>query len=515
MSSVLYPHSSYSWTPTFWPCPPCYIHTRPTAEPQPFGHVLRNISTLVLQLNPILLAMSSVLYPHSSYSWTPTFWSCPPCYIRTRPTAEPQPFGHVLRVISTLVLQPNPNLLAMSSVLYPHSSYSRTPTFWPCPPCYIHTRPTAEPQPFGHVLRIISTLVLQLNPNLLVMSSVLYPHSSYSWTPTFWPCPPCYIHTRPTAEPQPFGHVLRVISTLVLQPNPNLLAMSSVLYPHSSYSWTPTFWPCPPHRRMRTLWLGGAEGLICPKFYTDNHKHPPPWTLPAWRHPPSQNLKSTPPLGHCLCDVIIHIPKGLICSFLWRFFLLALPEFHPLFARIFLGGGQLPPPCPPPHTPMVLRDISTLVLQLNPNLLAMSSVLYPHSSYSWTPTFWPCPPYYIHTRPTAEPQPFGHVLRVISTLVLQLNPNLLAMSSVLYPHSSYSWTPTFWPCPPYYIHTRPTAEPQPFGHVLRIISTLVLQLNPNLLAMSSVLYPHSSYSWTPTFWPCPPYYIYTRPTAEI
>ena len=29
------------------------------------------------------------------------------------------------------------------------------------------------------------------------------------------------------------------------------------------------------HRRMGTLWLGGAEGLICPKFYTDNHKHPP------------------------------------------------------------------------------------------------------------------------------------------------------------------------------------------------------------------------------------------------
>ena len=75
-----------------------------------------------------------------------------------------------------------------------------------------------------------------------------------------------------------------------------------------------------PHRRMGTLWLGGAEGLICPK-----------------------------PLGHCLCDVIIHIPKGLICSFLWPIFSSCfarisptvcpnfthcLPEFHPLFARI-------------------------------------------------------------------------------------------------------------------------------------------------------------------------------------
>ena len=110
------------------------------------------------------------------------------------------------------------------------------------------------------------------------------------------------------------------------------------------------------HRRMGTLWLGGAEGLICPKFYTDNHKHPPPpWTLPAWRHPPSQNLKNTPtlghsqappPLGHCLCDVIIHIPKGLICSFLW-------PIFSSCFARISptvcpnLGGQLPPPPCPP------------------------------------------------------------------------------------------------------------------------------------------------------------------------
>ena len=95
---------------------------------------------------------------------------------------------------------------------------------------------------------------------------------------------------------------------------------------------------------MGTLWLGGgAEGLICPKFYTDNrrgyriswrggggvktfHKHPtplgpclcdvirppeywktpplldihkhPPWTLSAWRHPPSEKLKNTPTLGH-------------------------------------------------------------------------------------------------------------------------------------------------------------------------------------------------------------------------
>ena len=28
------------------------------------------------------------------------------------------------------------------------------------------------------------------------------------------------------------------------------------------------------------------------------HKHPPPWTLSAWRHPLSENLKNTPTFGH-------------------------------------------------------------------------------------------------------------------------------------------------------------------------------------------------------------------------
>ena len=131
---------------------------------------------------------------------------------------------------------------------------------------------------------------------------------------------------------------------------------------------------------MGTLWLGGAEGLICPKFYTDNHKHPPPpldiarvtsSTLPKFeKHPYSWTFTSTP-LGHCLCDVIIHIPKGLICSFLWPIFSSCfarisptvcpnfthcLPEFHPLFAR---GGGSCPPcPPPPPHTPMRQRRLA-------------------------------------------------------------------------------------------------------------------------------------------------------------
>ena len=49
-------------------------------------------------------------------------------------------------------------------------------------------------------------------------------------------------------------------------------------------------------------WMGGTPGA------------PPPWTLSAWRHqfekrPHSWTFTSTPPLGHCPCDVI-HIFQG-------------------------------------------------------------------------------------------------------------------------------------------------------------------------------------------------------------
>ena len=94
-----------------------------------------------------------------------------------------------------------------------------------------------------------------------------------------------------------------------------------------------------------------------PKFYTDNHKPPPLGHCPRdVIHPPKINTptlghsKHPPLLGHCLCDVF-NIPKGLICSFLWPFFLLALPEFHPLwcpnFTHCLFGGGGQCPPAPP------------------------------------------------------------------------------------------------------------------------------------------------------------------------
>ena len=109
---------------------------------------------------------------------------------------------------------------------------------------------------------------------------------------------------------------------------------------------------------------GGAEGLICPKFYTDNHKHHPPLdiarvtssTLPKFeKHPYSWTFTSTPPPGHCLCDVIIHIPKGLICSFLWpifsSYFARISPTVCPNFTHCLpeFGGGSCSPLPPPPR----------------------------------------------------------------------------------------------------------------------------------------------------------------------
>ena len=103
--------------------------------------------------------------------------------------------------------------------------------------------------------------------------------------------------------------------------------------------------------------------MICPKFYTDNHKHPPPppldiarvtsSTLPKFeKHPYSWTFTSTPPLGHCLCDVIINIPKGLICSFLWPIFSSCFARISPTVCPNFthclpeFGGAAAPPPAP-------------------------------------------------------------------------------------------------------------------------------------------------------------------------
>ena len=80
----------------------------------------------------------------------------------------------------------------------------------------------------------------------------------------------------------------------------------------------------------------------------------PPWTLSAWRHPPSENWKGPPlldihkhtPLGHCPCDVIHRI----------RHCILGLqakkgggPTLGPMLKSLHRGpkGGVRTPPPPP------------------------------------------------------------------------------------------------------------------------------------------------------------------------
>ena len=99
---------------------------------------------------------------------------------------------------------------------------------------------------------------------------------------------------------------------------------------------------------MGTLWLGGAEGLIAQNFTQitgadtgfpeggDFTSTPPPWTLSAWRHPPSGKLKNTPlpplllPKKRTTAAQKTELPKS------WG------------------GGGAAAPPAPPPHTPMTM-----------------------------------------------------------------------------------------------------------------------------------------------------------------
>ena len=111
----------------------------------------------------------------------------------------------------------------------------------------------------------------------------------------------------------------------------------------------------------------GGRGVDCPKFHIsqgisqDIHKPPPPpWTLSAWRHPPSENWK-TPPL----LDIHKHSPLDIVrvtSSALRKI------EKHPPptiaaaqkkdrrcpknWVAQKLGGGAAAPPAPPPHTPM-------------------------------------------------------------------------------------------------------------------------------------------------------------------
>ena len=47
--------------------------------------------------------------------------------------------------------------------------------------------------------------------------------------------------------------------------------------------------------RIQDFWKGGGVQARIQDF---SQAPPPPWTLSVWRHPPSENLKNTPTLGH-------------------------------------------------------------------------------------------------------------------------------------------------------------------------------------------------------------------------
>ena len=109
------------------------------------------------------------------------------------------------------------------------------------------------------------------------------------------------------------------------------------------------------HRRMGTLWLGRAEGLIAQNFTQITgadtgfpeggggfHKHHPPlpWTLSAWRHPPSGKLKNTP-----LPPLLLPQKKDRRCPKNW--------------VAQKLGGGGCSPPCPPRLIRLCLEQNTT------------------------------------------------------------------------------------------------------------------------------------------------------------
>ena len=114
------------------------------------------------------------------------------------------------------------------------------------------------------------------------------------------------------------------------------------------------------HRRMGTLWLGGQRGWFARNFTQITTSTPPldiarvtSSTLPKFeKHTPTTlGHSQAPPLGHCLCDVIINIPKGLICSFLWPIFSSCFarisPTVCPNFTRCLPEFGGAAAPLPP------------------------------------------------------------------------------------------------------------------------------------------------------------------------
>ena len=149
-----------------------------------------------------------------------------------------------------------------------------------------------------------------------------------------------------------------------------------------------------------------------------------PWTLSAWRHPPSKKLKNTPtlghsqapppPFGHCPWDVI-HIPRGgdrsrsrtLCIGFQYR--------------DKFKGGGVITPVAPPPWIRHCILGLQTKMGGSNfgPNVKKPTSWPKRGGLTPWTPPpprirYWPLrpveqpigsdfPPLHRQSRATAAP----------------------------------------------------------------------------------------------------------------
>ena len=147
---------------------------------------------------------------------------------------------------------------------------------------YYRITPTTLPSPSTVLLLLLSPPLLQLKYlGVAIFVNLHYiNYSYYRITPTIFTPPPLS-----TIETFGCGCLYKLAH-------------------YSHYSITPTIHT---HRRMGPLWLGGAEGLTAQNFTQitgadtgfpegggDFTSTPPPWTLSAWRHPPSGKLKNTP-----------------------------------------------------------------------------------------------------------------------------------------------------------------------------------------------------------------------------
>ena len=137
--------------------------------------------------------------------------------------------------------------------------------------------------------------------------------------------------------------------------------------------------------------FNGNDGPICKRFQVTAL-----WNMLDLDFDPSRSRLATlghsqapPPLGPCLCDVIIHIPKGLICSFLWPIFSSCFARISPTVCPNFIHclpefGGAAAPPAPPASYAYGPANLSKPVV---------NTKWYNLTALTLTPTILSLPPY--------------------------------------------------------------------------------------------------------------------------